>query len=313
MLEDIRYWEASSWKKFIQEELVPLRDLAKFLAKKLSLDTLGDWAKQIGELAERAVSVAESLFGESLSEREIPPDSDLFEVTREFLERGANFTAGHSKYTFFAWSTRKITKNYLEEHYPKLKDPEKFKEVAGILGWSEYWKPLPIEVKLVEDYQVYAYPDYLTLLDIYKQDIYPYLRVSGLPNAKETPGGLICRLNEKLWELIKVRPGLAAGYELPDVSENYRKWSESMLNKALWKDEKDIIRAKSLAELEKDPRCSYLYEFEGLAIKRLYDHKVEAKVSVFEFWDTLMPPMFLGKYEFVLTPDKSKGVIFSRW
>lgn len=317
MLEEIRYWEQSSWKDFIEKAIVPLSSLAGFLAENLSLDPLGERAKEIGTLAERTIRVAEEVFREPVRKTEQPPEEDVLEAARKFLEIGINMTAGHSKHTFFVWSTRKITKSYLEEHYKELIDPEKFNEVSKILGWSIYWEPLPIKSRILEGYRVYSYPDYLTLFDIYREEYtYFHFRVSSPPEAKETLGGLICKLNEEIWKLAIEKPGLAAGYEFPNIFENYRKKCEEMLSRALWKDEKGFIAAKKISELKTSPDFNYLYEFEGLAVKKLRrysGYELLYKISVFEFWDTLMPPMFLGKYEFILSSDKSRGVILERW
>ncbi|MEM4317986.1 MAG: hypothetical protein QW776_03090 [Candidatus Nitrosocaldus sp.] len=192
MIEDIRYWEASSWKDFVQGTLVPLLDLAKFLAENLALDSLGEKAKSIGDPAGRAVDVAETIFGESIGRKEIPLEGDVPEIAKEFLDVGANMTAGHSKHMFFAWRARKITKSYLEEHYPELKEPEKFSEMARILGWPDYWKPPSIKSKIVGGYLVYSYSDYLTLFEIYKEEMGNFYFQVSSPHEAELLGGLIC-------------------------------------------------------------------------------------------------------------------------
>ena len=320
MLEDIRYWEASSWRDFVRNTLVPLRDLAGFLADRLASDPLGERARKIGELAGRAVKVAERVFGGSMGE-EVPPE-DLLEAFRRFLEKGANATAGCSKHTFFIWSTRKITKGYLEATYPELRSPERFRDVARILGWTVYWEPPPVNLRslaeLLEDYRVYAYPDYLALLDVSFEGGSYRLRLSSLPGAEETLGGLVCKLNEALWRLVRDKPGKAVIYEVSDVFGEYIRMSESMLERVAWKDKKYFITAISLEEVGvKSFSDYYSYDFEELAVKRIrrgvYSSSEISRISILEFWDTLMPPMFLGKYEFVLTPDKSRGVILARW
>jgi hypothetical protein len=316
MLEDVCYWDISSWKDFVRETLVPLRDLALFLSQNLTIDPLGQEAERIGYLARQAVDIAEKIFNESMGT--FSTGEDIFEVARDFMEKVANFTATCSKHTFFVWSTRKITKYYLEEHYTQLKESEKFKEVSKVLGLTEYWSPPSVKSKLVEAYQVYAYPDYLTLFDIVQEDVSRFrFRVSNQPDSKRTLGGLICELNELSWRILTEKPGIVAGYEIrPPVLESYRATCEKMLNEALWKDEKNFIVAKPFNQVETDPNFSILYEFEGLAVKRMVrygNYETQSKTSIFEFWDTLMPPMFLGKYEFVLDAGKKKGIILSRW
>ncbi len=141
MLEEIEYWNASSWKEFVKNNLVPLRDLGIHLGDELDPLFYMDLPEKVFDidyLAQEAVEIAEKIFREPMGKRKIPEEEDLLEILREFLEIGANTTAGCSKHTFFVWSTRKITKNYLEEHYPLLKDPKMFKKVAKILGWVEY-------------------------------------------------------------------------------------------------------------------------------------------------------------------------------
>ncbi len=312
-MEDIHYWEVSSWKNFVQNTLVPLRDLAKFLAEteNLASDPLRGEAKKIEDLAGKAIEIAEEVFGEPMSEIKILPEEDLLEIVRKFLEIGINTTAGHSKHTFFVWSTRKITKSYLEEHYPELKDPEKFNKITKILGWSTYWEPPPIKSKIAEDYRVYAYLDYLSLLKIHYElpDKFRFQILS--LQDKPTLGGLICKLNDALWKLIMERPGIATAYEIPDAFRNYFIMVDEMLKEVGWENKHYYISAAESSEY------NYLYEFEGCAVtmlrRRYSEYELYSKFSVFELWDILMPPMFLGKYELILTADKRRGVIIRRW
>ncbi|MEM0202687.1 MAG: hypothetical protein QXO16_01735 [Archaeoglobaceae archaeon] len=322
MLEEINYWKASSWKEFVRSNLVPLRDLGNYLGYELDFlfypNELADEALHIGHVAEKAVEVAEKVFGEPMGEREISEEEDVFELIREFLEIGANTTAGCSKHTFFVWSTRKITKNYLEEHYPALRDPETFNEIAKVLGWSEYWRPP--KSKFLENYRLYSYPDYLTLLNIHKEDsdgFYFWVSSSG---DEKTLGGLICKLNEDFWWLFSEQPELVAEYSVPDVFENYQEMCEDMLDRVDWSDDYDFISASRL----EDPKELYgelyfneLYDFERMVVSRFRrsgnEYQPKDYLYVFQFWDILMPPMFLGKYELVFTKDKSRGVILARW
>ena len=313
MLEEIEYWNSNSWKEFVRSHVVLLRDYAKATADTLEVDPIGREASKIAEVAEQVVRIAEDLFGEGLGKVEEVPE-DALEVARLFLETGLNLTAGHNPRTFFVWSLRKVAKLYAEEHYPKLKDPEKFDNIRRVLGLRTYWKPPAVKSEVVAGYEVYGYPDYLSLLDIHKEESYEYhFRVASLPGAQRTLGGLLCELNELLWDLARKKPGLAAGYEMPNVFDNYKATAESMLSKALWKDERAFLLSVNMSTEGSE---KWLYEFEGLGIKKLYrgyNWEERGKLSILEFWDLLMPPHFLGRFEFVLTEDKGRGALFRRW
>ncbi|MCS7140457.1 MAG: hypothetical protein N3F04_05135 [Candidatus Nezhaarchaeota archaeon] len=72
------------------------------------------------------MKVAESVIGEVRAEYE-PPD-DPIECLRLLVERSGNTflgVAGAGKYTLFAWTLRKVTREYLlEALYPTLKNEE---------------------------------------------------------------------------------------------------------------------------------------------------------------------------------------------
>jgi hypothetical protein len=320
MLEDIHYWDPNSWKEFVRNKIVLLRDLASATSDMLALDPLGEVAKDIASIAGNLVRASEEKFGESMGTFSVG-EEDVLEVARRFLELGANTTAGHCKHTFFAWSIRKITKIYLEDHYSELKEPDKFKALSDVLGLQEYWSPPDVKSRIVGGYVAYCFPDYRTLFDVTEESYQFRFRISEIPEAPKTVGGSLCKLNERLWKALSERPGLIAGYELPDVFKNYQATCASMLDKAMWKDERGIFTYTPYIGLERiegvSQNCERLFEFEGLGVKKLRrtagKFELEVKTSIMEFWDILMPPLFLGRCEFVLTPDKSRGIILTRW
>lgn len=312
MLEEISYWERSSWKRFVEEKIVPLNRLAEYISENLAIDPLGEEARAIKDLTGEIINISSSVFGEPIN-TEYEVSSDIIEAVREFLERGANLTAGHSPYTFFIWSTRRISRNYMEAHYSKLfDDVDKFREIAGILGWEPYWSVPALKSKLAEDYIIYTYPDYLPAFEITQNlsSRFSFKLVESMD--KKTIGGRICQLNRKLWNIVSNKPGIVKMYEVPDVWSSYGDMCREMLRRVSWKDEAFFIDAVPLSE----NRPRVLYVFEGLFVKKVRGvnlDQVEKQMVVFEFWDLIMPPLFLGKYEIVLDQSRSRGVILERW
>uniref|UniRef100_A0A7J2T9U7 Uncharacterized protein n=1 Tax=Ignisphaera aggregans TaxID=334771 RepID=A0A7J2T9U7_9CREN len=113
--------------------------------------------------AKNVIEAARKVVGNVKEEFTVP--SDPVECIRLLIERAANTFLGvgeGGKYTLFAWTLRKITREYFEAMYSTLaKDEEKKRAVFEILGVKELFKPA-IKSPLSDNLTILGYPDYPT-------------------------------------------------------------------------------------------------------------------------------------------------------
>ena len=150
--------------------------------------------------------------------------------------------------------------------------------------------------ELFEDYTLYGYPDFTTELQV----------------KQRTLGGLVCELNETIWELSRDKEirSYDTLYEKPKLRE-YGQYS-------LYSDY--IVRARDLLDsIGWDsgplPRLPSKLDF------RIRDLIVDipmgyatyrVSMTLFNFLDTAMPPQMLGLWELYIKSDRRSGRIMSR-
>jgi len=314
LLEEIKYWKPEFILHYIEERIVPLRVLAEGASKGFrNLDPrLSFYAKKISELASNIIDKAETIYSTRLPAYEAREPSDIYELIelgREFLEKAFNLTIGAEPRTFFIWSLRKITKIYLKEHYPKLKDQEVFNSIARILGLEVLLEPPKMEPEeLFEDYTLYGYPDFATELQV----------------KQKTLGGLVCELNETIWELSRddeIR-SYDTLYERPKLREygqyslysDYIMRARDLLDSIGW-DSRTLPQLPS--ELEFRIRdliveVNIPTGWRGAGQVRIPIATHHDRMTLFNFLDIAMPPQMLGLWELYIKPNKRSGRIVSR-
>jgi len=291
LLEEIKYYDVTSLRDYIEAWVAPLLELGSIMRKYFREidDGLAKYAEEIYSLSQKIVELAEEKLGLRPKLEGLREPKDIYEVVeygRVFLEKAFNFTIACNPYTFFVWSIRKITRSYLEAHYPRLFEGNKFKEVATILGLEEYWKPPELKPrKIVEDYTLYAYLDFETE-----------------EKSKDTIGGLISKLNEKiLFELSAANiKAYGALYERPDLLEKYKNMVNKILEELDWKQNAEIseivretIVVPGVGVIRPGPGVSFSMSIKGITIE-LASGK---RVTLFKFLDEIMPLQMLGVIE----------------
>ena len=299
LLEEIEYYDVNSYKKYIKDNIIPLFELSNVVKRYFNeIDVeLAKYAEDIHTLCGKVIKLAETKLGLKYEKEQLPEPKDVYEVIeygRRFLERAFNFTSASNPFTFFIWSIRKITKAYLKIHYPKLFEDNTFEKISSILGLEKYWSPPEIKPReVVEDYTLYAYPDFKT----------------GYQDARDTIGGLISKLNEKI--LFKP-PGIKSYgvlYKIPEISISYRDKIDKMLEDIGWKQNSEI--ATTLAKARKSERVFY-FSINGLIVELSYPY---LRMPIFNFLDEIMPPQMLGMVEIKIKygVNKWEGEIEIRW
>jgi len=296
LLEEIKYYDVNSYKKYIKDNIIPLFELSDIVKRYFNdIDTeLVKYAEEIHTLSRNIIKLAEAKLGLKFEERSLPEPKDIYEVIeygRRFLETAFNFTSASNPFTFFIWSIRKITKVYLKAHYPELFKRNTFEKISSVLGLEEYWRPPEIKPKeIVEDYTIYAYLDFETE----KQE------------AEDTIGGLVSKLNEKILYELSVADIKSYGslYERPNVLEKYKERVNKMLEDIGWKQKSKII----IDFIEAT------FSINGLIAELARG----GTYTIFNFLDEIMPLQMLGVVEIKISWRNEKnakwgGVIRARW
>ena len=104
LFEQIEPWSAETWKKFIENHIVPLNRLSKTYAKYFEGDTSSQVASYVAEASDKVLSIAESMLGYIKKEYAVPEDP--IEVERLLMEHAVNTFLGlvrevsiHSSYS----------------------------------------------------------------------------------------------------------------------------------------------------------------------------------------------------------------------
>jgi len=136
LVSEVKPWNTFVWKDFVEKYIVPLKVLGDITASYFSGDPASEVVKALALAAKNVIEVARKVVGDVKEEFTAP--SDPVECVRLLIERAANTFLGvgeGGKYTLFAWTLRKITKEYFEAMYSTLaKDEEKESSIRN--SWS---------------------------------------------------------------------------------------------------------------------------------------------------------------------------------
>ena len=194
---------------------------------------------------------------------------DLVTVITKFLEKALNTSINYNKFTFFAWTLRKITPKYMDKIYPNIS-----KEIKNFLGITTIYK-----FKNETTYNILGYRDYFQR---FYQDEYPYynykygsktkypmifvdgvvsLQFYNLANPNEkyikgygnplTIGGAICRLNDIIFAYIQDEYVKLSKWfkNIPHVEKMYFDKVKRSLREVQW-EENPLIEKYKLYILE---------------------------------------------------------------
>ena len=218
LLLEVEPWNINSWKKFIEEHVIPIKELAQAVHKQFIGDSSSEVAEAVANAANYVLNAAKNIIGEVKTDFEIP--SDPVECLRLLVEKCANTFLGVNeggKYTLLAWTLRKITQEYLDFIYESLKG-EKREDTLKLLGVQKLFIPA-VKSALAENLTLLGYPDYPSLCRVEKYGTTVTLSI--LPSRSQTLGGAICRLVDCIAGVLG-RPGLLSGIELSsDVVSSY--------------------------------------------------------------------------------------------
>jgi hypothetical protein len=172
--------------------LVPLKVLGETVSKQFAGDPSEAAAKAVSEAASSVIETAKRSIGDVREEFEAP--ADPIECIRLLVEKAANTFLGvdeGGKYTPFAWTLRKITREYIEVLYPPLKDEEKRRSTFSILGVRELYRP-SVRSPIANRLTILGYPDYAFLARV--EEWGDTVTLSILPAREKTLRGALCRL-----------------------------------------------------------------------------------------------------------------------
>ncbi|MEM4452918.1 MAG: hypothetical protein QW182_06935, partial [Thermosphaera sp.] len=271
-------------------------------------------AKALADSASRVIEVAKKVIGEVKVEFGAP--TDPIEGLRLLVEKCGNTFLGvgdAGKYTLFAWTLRKVTREYLfEALYPSLKDKEKRDKTFEILGIRED-RPLfvpAVKSTLAENLTVLGYPDYPSICRV--EEWGHYVTLSILPAREATLGGSICRFVDRIVAVLG-RPGILSSVEpSADVVKNYLDKCPARptgLYELSWI--KHNWR-RSYAELDElcKVRCDYPWNIQGFAIRcvdilRSPDEwsGLNQETNLLSFFRLVMPSLVTGRTELLFSSD----------
>jgi len=118
-VKDVKPCDVFVWKEFIEKHVDSLKVLGDTVASYFAGDPEAEVVKSLAVVAGRVVEVATKVVG-SIKEEFVAP-SDPIECVRLLIKKVANTFLGVNecgKYALFAWSLRRITKEYFEALYP---------------------------------------------------------------------------------------------------------------------------------------------------------------------------------------------------
>jgi hypothetical protein len=322
LINEVRPWDVDSWRDFIENHVVPIKLLAETVSKQFAGDASSEVSKFLADCATHTIAVAKKFLGEIKVEFEVP--SDPIECLRLLVERCGNTFLGVSdagKYTLFAWTLRKVTREYLfEALYPTLKDGDKCRRTFEILGIRE---DLPLFIPavkspLTKDLTILGYPDYPSICRVEEWGYTVSLRI--LPAREATFGGSICKMVDGLVAVLS-RPGILSGVEIStDVVKAYldKCPSRPAEIKEGWV---ELSWKKAYTELsEASPwRSSYPWNISGFAVRcvnrldspDIYSN-VRQETNLLSFLRWLMPSLITGRTELLLSADGRVALTLER-
>ncbi|MCC6023248.1 MAG: hypothetical protein LM600_00935 [Thaumarchaeota archaeon] len=310
LIREVKPWEPSSWRYFINEYVVPLKVLGEVVVKQFAGDPSTEVVRALVGPANHVIEIAKKVIGDINEEFEAP--SDPIECLRLLIEKSANTFLGvdeGGKYTLIAWTLRKLTKEYLfEALYPTLKDDEKRKATFNILGVRELFKP-PVKSPIAENLTIIGYPDYATFGRVEEWGDYITLRI--LPVQERTLGGALSRLVDGIVAVL-ARPGILSGIEVSaDVVKVYLDRSPSVppelprycIMELPWK-----AGYKHLGE-HVPWKYDSAWAIKGFSLKcasRIYSDSedlIHMETDFLSFTRLIMPSLVVGRVELLLSAD----------
>jgi hypothetical protein len=204
----------------------------------------------------------------------------VIELVEALYNKSFKITVNYNQHTLFLWTIRKITRRYLEAAYPELQEEEKFDALKSFVGLDTYFEP-EIEERTENDRTV-------------KRDY----TIWHLPD--NSFGGLICGLNDSVWEYLdkeSFRTDLSILFDgVVDLKGEFMTRAKAAIGN--WK------RIEGLKFEKRDDISTYTLKISGIRIAGYwnmnspnttasYEHH-ESNVSVLDFFDNISTPMFLG-------------------
>ena len=314
LIEQVKPWNSDSWKSLIEQSVAPISVLARAVERWFRGDPSADVARATAEAAELVLKTAEETLGDVSITYEIPEDP--IECLRLLVEKCANTFLGvgeAGKFTLFAWTLRKITKEYLfDVLYPSLKDRDRRSQVFEILGLKED-EPLfipAVESPLTENLTILGYLDYPSICRV--EEWGSYVTLSPIPTREHTLGGSICRLVDCIVGVLS-RPGILSGIEISaDVVGNYLTGIPSRPTELYQYAWVGLNWRRAYVEFTDGSkwRGDYPWYIEGFSIKCVgtlssdgtYDH-IYTDTNLLSFTRWIMPSLVSGRTELLLSTD----------
>jgi len=322
LINEVKPWDVDSWRGFIENHVVPIRLLAENVSKQFVGDASSEVSKFLADCATRTIIAAKKFLGEIEVEFEAP--TDPIECLRLLVERCGNAFLGvgdAGRYTLFAWTLRKITKEYLlEALYPTLKDEDKCSRTFEILGIR---KDLPLFIPvakspLTQDLTILGYPDYPSICRV--EEWGEMVTLSILPAREATFGGSICRMVDGLVAVLN-RPGILSGIEIStDVVKAYldKCPSKPVEIKQGWI---ELPWGKAYAVFGEASRwrSDFPWSISGFAVRCIdrldspdkWDRVVQ-ETNLLSFLRWLMPSLITGRTELLLSADGRVALTLER-
>lgn len=222
---------------------------------------------------------------------------ELIRTAQRVLERLINLSAGSNPFTFFAYTTRSISRRYLNEAYPSF--GEQLPQMESFLGLENIFTPVIDDKETQGDYSIWTHEE------------------NGLLS-------LIARLNDIAWEMFENEELNNTikhiVQETPHPKRDFKESADTALSTIDWAYPEYIPLCARPESIPKSPaystghpkyRVKRLRAFEienGLLTRKFVktcntssvyniDEELEEPVSLFRFLNDVMPGVFLGKYE----------------
>ncbi len=285
LFEELRPGEMGGWRKLVERRIIPLARLSEVFVKYFQGDVSIRAVEKLRIAANNVITVFEEIAGQVDRSYSVPEDP--IDVGEKLLEHAANAFLGvgdDGKYTFLAWSLRKIPREYVLALYPQLGDQAVRERVFKLLGVEELFRP-PVSSPLADRLTLLGYPDYPSFARVDEYGDYVTFRI--LPSKKRTFGGAICRLVDALAAVL-ARPGILSAYEISiDVLKEYDRLARSQasipspyrersyyLTRVAWRECYRVLREGATL------RSDCVNVVEGLGVKLVSSIRPEAYQNV---------------------------------
>ncbi|MDM7274679.1 MAG: hypothetical protein P3X22_000935 [Thermoprotei archaeon] len=323
LINEVKPWDEDSWRKFVEKHVVPIKVLAEDVAKNFTGDASTEVANVLAKRASKVIEAAREAIGEVKEEFEAP--TDPIESLRLLVEYAGNTFLGvgeAGKYTLFAWTLRKVTREYLfEALYPSLKkDLERRAKTFKILGIREdmpLFKPA-VKSPLTENLTILGYPDYPSICRV--EEWGDNITLSIQPARESTLGGSISRLVDGLVAVL-ARPGILSSVEpSADVVKLYLDKTPAPPADLYCKDH---LWTRSYIELDEYSRLrsDYVWYVEGFAARYVgslysdYSYSFgyyKSETNLLSYLRLLMPSLIVGRTELLFSVDGRVAICLVR-